>query len=67
MLQLSVNTREVVACESAARSRAPGTHDLQRIPGLEREILQLFERQAELLLIAWVEASRPLSPPLRTL
>jgi HPt (histidine-containing phosphotransfer) domain-containing protein len=48
MLQLSVNT--LMAPESAVLDRAHLARMTFNDPGLEREILQLFERQAELLL-----------------
>jgi HPt (histidine-containing phosphotransfer) domain-containing protein len=50
MLQLADKTQEVVASESAVLDRAHLARMTFNDPGLEREILQLFHRQAELLL-----------------
>jgi hypothetical protein len=49
MLQLADKTQEVVASESAVLDRAHLARMTFNDPGLEREILQLFHRQAELL------------------
>jgi len=50
MLQLEAKTHEVVAPASAVLDRAHLARMTFNDPGLEREILQLFDRQAELLL-----------------
>jgi hypothetical protein len=50
MLQLADKTQEIVAPESAVLDRAHLARMTFNDPGLEREILQLFHRQAELLL-----------------
>jgi HPt (histidine-containing phosphotransfer) domain-containing protein len=50
MLQLAVETQDAGALESAILDRAHLARMTFNDPGLEREILQLFNRQAELLL-----------------
>jgi hypothetical protein len=50
MLELAIKTQQVVAPESAVLDRAHLARMTFNDSGLEREILQLFERQAELLL-----------------
>jgi len=50
MLELAIKTPQVVAPESAVLDRAHLARMTFNDSGLEREILQLFERQAVLLL-----------------